>query len=293
MATSDDFDPDQATRDLMRKSLKIKRQFWAPIFDQKHVTWRKRNFRSLELLSTLPDISLLWSGLSSAQRTAWDVAASYSNLTGYQLFVKDTSYRINNNLAGLGTPNNNHQFKVLEWESAPGSEEFYLRQDHESEYTILVKNIGQKNAYTPVVITEVGTGVFSLEFDYFSDLDWTYEPDFFGVYIYFSGTKNGSPSSDSFWFDLEPQTDWTRFSEEFTPDLDEYDFYYVEFDAYPLNGLFRADNFNFYHDGQNWAFDPKCDNIDKEYYFRIDKWEFPWFVDSDIDPSKFESVYLE
>lgn len=58
--------------------------------------------------SYLQDIAELWN--NTVNQADWNLAAEQSEMTGYNLFVKDQSYRIKNNIAGCATPSIHHQY---------------------------------------------------------------------------------------------------------------------------------------------------------------------------------------
>lgn len=263
----------------MFRALRVENQYYAPKINRKDIVWNKRKYEDLVTQSQIDPCAELWAGLSESAKIRWNNAGAECGLNGYQLFVQDTSFRLLNNLRGLGSPSIYHQYKILEFETGDDCHEFYIIQEHLANYTIKQKNVGQKNAYTPVEIEEDITAPITLSFKYFADLEVDGVFDFFGCYITFYGVKDGHYASDSIWFDLDYSTGWVQFSEEMTPDLDIINQYYFEIDAYPLKGIFRMDDFKIEHDGQNWSFDSNCDRIDEKIIDYGDGWDYGWWLD--------------
>lgn len=293
MATVEDLDIDPALEDLMLECVKIRDRYGNPRIDKKLIVWRKRNYKELESLSQIIPAADQWDRLSSGEKSAWDTAASYCGLTGYQLFIQDTAFRILNGLLGFATPNIHHQYKVMEFITGDDCEEFYLFQTHPPSYWVYEHVPGTKNTFRWVEIEENIAAPFLLEFDYRSQLEATDAGVEYYVIVFFDGIKNGVPDYDAISFNLDLVTDWQRFSEELNPDLDTISEYWVEFDAVWVSGWVQFDNFNFFHDGQNWAFDPRCDNIDKQRFDIGLEYSYPWELDWGGTFESFDSIYID
>lgn len=240
----------------------------------------------------LNDLAPLWDSLSSSDQTLWGNAGAESGLTGYQLFVQDTSYRLNNGLTGLATPNNYHQYKVLSLEMSADIGEWSIIQEHFDFYYLRSAVSGRDEAFEWNLISEVGSSPLKIEFNYYSDLVSTDPDSDFYVKVTVHGLKNGLPVYDSFNFDLDLQTGWKSFSEELVVDMDSFDEYDFTIQAYYLTGTFRADNFNFEHDSQNWAWDPYCKNILDEIIYSYNEEQGAFVCSDSYEADFFGSKYI-
>lgn len=292
MAKVVDLNIDPALEDQMLKSIKIKRRYYDPSIDKKTIVWRKRNLKAFAAQSDFNPVAIFWENLSQTQKDLWSAAAAHCGLTGYQLYTQDKGYRIQNNISGNVIPDVHHQFMILDFLTEETAEEFYFGQDHYSPYYVLTKNVGQKNAYTPVYTEEEFAPPLLLEFDYKSDIIDVLEGEAYFYYdLWFSGIKDGSPAGDAFINDLPKQQDWTRFSEEFEPDLDLVTDYGFTIIGEGVRGQVQIDNVNFEHDGQNFAFDKNCNDVNAAIVYDVFGWEPAWWFDP-YDVAHAGSIYL-
>lgn len=283
-------DPD--VYDLMIKGVKIRNEYGDPRIDKKNIVWRKRNFKELDQQSVLDPVARLWNDLSYFRKQKWANSGAVCNLTGYRLFVQDTGFRVENNISGIANPRLDYQFKVLEFDSGDDCIEFHIYQDHPSNYTIKQRIEGKKNAYKEVDIEEIVSSSLLVEFWYYANLEQFDTDEVFEIIIWFYGFKNGSPDFDVFVVSLNPQTGWIQFSQEFTPDLDSIDYYYIEIWALNYTGIFRMDNLNLFHDSQNWAFDSRFDKMDLKHWDYGFGFYYPYVLDWGGTYNYFGMVYL-
>lgn len=79
--------------------------------------------------SFLSTIKLYWEALTPDEMEAWNTAADFVRRSGYQLFVKDMSYRMKNGLSLPGVPSEAHQTHGLMICNFGGGEEVRLQRD--------------------------------------------------------------------------------------------------------------------------------------------------------------------
>lgn len=261
-----DINPD--LKDSMLKGVNVKDRRTNVCIETKNIVWRKRNLKNFIADTPLDPVAVLWNNLSDADKALWNTAASHCGMTGYRLFVQDITYRIENSLPGVATPNNNHQYKVMKPSKVINEYILYALQVHDSSYQLKQYRSGSKLAYDWVEIEEVFAPPLKLEFDYYSDLINPYGYYSWTVRIRFNGTKDGSPVQEDITFDLDLQTGWTRWSEILSPDMDEISYYYVRFYGYHVSGTAYFDNINMEHGGQNYAINPNCDRANEVFYIR-------------------------
>ncbi len=292
MARVTDLDISPEVEDLMREGIKTGERHSYNRVDRKAVIWRKRNLKEVELRSQMDEAAVLWNNLSDANKALWSTAGSHCGLTGYRLFLQDTTYRLSHDIAGVATPNNHHQYKVFELVTGDDCPDFYLEQYHYTSNHIRVKVSGDREAYYWTDVSEPMTPPFLFEFDYYSDLELTGGGGEFQAYIRFHGTKGGVDSYDPHYFNLTLQTGWTRFSQNVTPDLDVVEWYDIGVLFYLTKGTFRMDNANSFHNGENFAFNPNCDRMLIRMVEGDDGPDFPWSFNWEAVPDFYGSKYL-
>jgi len=292
MAKAVDFDTTQEIEDLMEKALKIKRKDYDPSFDRKNIIWRKRNLKVFTEKSWLTEISVLWATLTTIQKTAWETAGAVCNLTGYQLFTQDTSYRLENSLSGVATPNNIYQYKVIHVYNANANWYLSFSQCHRESYDLFIKNPNQKNAYTPTPITENFVPPLKVEFYYKADLTPNPAGNTFHVTVCLVGMKDGVRVTDYQNVELNPSTDWIKFSQDFNLDVDYIYYYYVTIYMFKYTGEAFFDNFNIEHDSQNFAINPSCDDIFRLAYIHLGFKYYAWEQSGGGGDSYFRNDYL-
>lgn len=279
--------------DLMLASVKTKNRYYSNSIIDRKIAVGGRQYEKLESQSHMKKLGLMWQGLTQEKRDEWSSVAENCDLTGWQLFLQDVSFRLRANLPGFPILSQFRQYKGLVAYVPPDCSDFYIAQPHYVNYSVSIKNVGQKNARTWTEIEETMTAPFLIEFNYSSGFEPTGTGNLFFVEVSFYGTKSGAPAGDSFQFPLTQISDWNTFSEEITPDLDTITTYEVGIFGEEITGFLLLDNFNFYHDSQNWAYDPFCNHFDEYYYYILSSYVQSWQWDISGTGEFFENVYIE
>lgn len=292
MAKVSNLDIDPALEDSMLKSVKIQNKLYDESIIVRKIAVGAREYKQFKGMSYMKFVASIWNDLIEEERQNWSDTAENCNLSGWQLFLQELSYRIKNNFAGLPTLSEFHQYKILEAYIPPDNEDFFISQPHYVTYKKSTKNTGQKNARTFVDIEEEMTSPFLFEFSYKADLTETDLTNEFYIEISFFGTKDGAPDGETEKINLTKQTDWIRFSEEIESDLDTITTYEVSIMGKNVTGTIQLDNFNFYHDSVNYAFDPTCKDLLKYWYFILSSYVQSWQWDIAGRGSYFINKYI-
>lgn len=292
MAQATEFDPSSAEKELMLRALRVEKQYYDPKINRKDIIWTKRRIKDFIDASPLDSCAYIWDLLSTPTKDAWGIAGAYCGLTGWELFVQDTTYRIVNDLVGIASPRSKHQYKVMMCDMGSGNYPLSISQYHEPEYTLKTKNVGQKNAYTWLDIEEDITAPLTVSFNYSADLVEVGPTLSHYIDVWFQGKKDGATASDSFQENLKIDTGWITFSKNFTPDLDTITRYRVEIYIFKYTGIIMFDNFSFEHDGEDWAIDKYCNDVREEKYTHAG-YKYPaWKTGAFPDPMIHNSVYI-
>ncbi|MFZ2153995.1 MAG: hypothetical protein WAV16_02075 [Candidatus Moraniibacteriota bacterium] len=226
--------------ELWEKSCVLNTGFFGDKVDKKNIVWRKRNFKSLIAQSAFPSVAQLWGGLTEQEQFDWDDAGYWSGQSGWDLFVQDTLYRINNNIPGLAIPNVYHQFKVGRIQIESPAEEIEIRQN----YNVQFNDFASWAFNVLANLTSTGSGSFArirvhVEFHDPADdpgevVDWDWD------------------------YDISTNDEWDYFG-------DDYDFstlqifsFYFEVHIYKMRGTVYIDGTELIYNDQNLAYDSQC-----------------------------------
>lgn len=292
MAIVEDLTTDEATLDLMKLALKIRELIIGTSVEKKKTVYSREQLDVLIEQSQLDPLSLLWEVQGDDVKSNYSTAAGYSNLTGYQLFVQEVTYRLINGIEGIRKVFNAWQYKVWQITVDEASPEFYVWQEHPTEYYLRTKVPGTKNTYQWVYTEEYPEPDILVEFSYYNDFQYADDPDFFDWYLYVEGIRDGQDDADYFTYDLDVKADWAQVSELVETGFEEIYYYEFGIEQYPLYGKMWMDNLRLVHTSQNWAFDSRCELVGTRIIDYGDGPDFGWVLDADYDLVLLASIYV-
>ena len=221
--------------------------------------------RELELLarSYLVDIAALWFGLSEPQRQAWRDVSPFAGGNGWQLFVSDTSERMNLGLPGVATPSQFHQVRVGYLKIEAPATAIEIKQRHPKTYYRKERRAGTQSQYELVRITESFALPLILGINYKANLMSQGAGASALLYARVKSLYQGRDIYTDLTIELDLSTGWKYEEVELTSVLGLPLFYAVSFKLTNVRGDLWFDNPKMYHSGQNWAADPYCDFIDE------------------------------
>ena len=241
---------------------------------RKNTLLSKKSKRGISQRSLLTEISVAWASLSEAEKLAWSNAGAESNLNGWRLFVQDYCARRVNDLPDLATPSLLHQSWVGQLQIASPASEAKIIQAHPRNYYIYKKVVGTKSMYNPTLITEDITLPITLSLNYSSNLTAEGAEPYANIYAEIWYSYQGQNLSYILEIPLDLVCDW-QFATATTPSLVSY---VVGYDLYihlhDLRGDLYFDNIKVTHDGQNWARDPFCKDVNQGFtrnYYQVSK----------------------
>lgn len=221
----------------------------------------RKHIKGITQRSLLPQISVLWAGLSGAEKTAWSNAGAEMNLNGWRLFVQDCCARIYNEMSGVATPSLLHQSWVGNLKIASPATEIKIVQLHPRSYWISKKVSGTKSMYEPVLITEDLGLPCTISLNYSSDLTSTGSGSFAKFYARFWYSYQGANLFEELEIPLDFSTAWKNAEATLTTLLTYVVRVDLYFHLYNLQGNLYFDNVKLEHSGQNWVRDPFCKDI--------------------------------
>jgi len=282
---------------------------------RKTTLYSAKKKRALSARSLLPSISVLWDGLSPAEKTAWANAGAECDLSAWRLFVKDTSVRIKNDLVGVATPSLLHQIRVGNLKIEAPASELKIVQIHPRSYWVYRKVAGKKAMYEPVLITEDLALDFKISLNYRAELVADGPTPSAKFYARFWHSYQGADRYSDFVITLdldttaEPDDGWKKaeatislfgvgpFGDTTFAAESELLGYYIRYDLYfhlkDLTGSLFIDNVKVVHSSQNWVRDTNCDDINKSFtraFYQISK---RWAVVTLPSGASYESIYKD
>jgi hypothetical protein len=260
---------------------------------KKQTLFSYKKKKGLSQKSLLPQVAEVWATFSPEEKALWATVASYSNLTGWRLFVQDQCLRIVNDMEGSAVPSELHQSHVgLVHIEAPASEAKIV-QYHPHFYYVSKKVPKTKSQYAPVLVNEDFTLPLTISLNYSSDLTSVAEGSFAKFYAHVWHSYQGADRETDLTIDLDPQSGWTSGEATLTDVLG----YVVRYDLYfhfsGLQGEFYFDNVSAEHSAQNWVRDPFCKDINQGFtraFYQIPK---HWAGVILPEGSYFESIYKD
>ena len=209
--------------------------------------------------------SPIWRGLTTQQRGAWTTAGAFSAISGWQLFISDNAARVRNSLSYPVAPSNlwqvNSGYIVID---SPASN-ITLKQEHPLDYVVAEKIPGKSWKYEMKTIHEEFSLPITIKIRYKSNLTATGGGQIARYMAVVWTSYQGQDIYTPFAINFNPAVDWTL--EEITTSglygiIIGYTLY-IEIVGYTGELLF--DNLEANHSGSNWARDPRCDEINKQF----------------------------
>lgn len=281
---------DEEKRDFEKGLVQGDRFLFSKICGKKSIVSRKKKteLKNKSLFSTLGN---MWKSLDSSDVIAWNNAGAFCNKTGFNLFVQDQTYRLKNNLPGFATPSNLHQSFVGKIILENTIKDVSILQKHSHFYNIISPVIGKKTMVSAVKIVEDFALPLKIGLSYKSNFVASGENPFS---IFRANVWSAFQGENIYTYLEIPLTlvcDWQAAEATLSTvpgTLVKYDlcFYFND-----LQGSLFFDNIIAEHSGQNWAFDPFCENINNEPEKNINNTVKNWEIDGVNNNVSFFSEY--
>jgi hypothetical protein len=249
--------------------------------------------KGLNQKSLLPQISVLWNTLTTEQKEAWALAGAECKLTGWNLFVQDTCFRIVNDIAGLATPSTLHQSFVGKIVIADPATEIKIAQYHPNTYWVQKKVTGFKGMYEPKLVTENFGLPLEISINYKSDLTSCGAGSFAKFYARIFNSYQGHDDSQIVEIPFDFSANWKNATATISNLRGTIIGYTLFIELYNLRGTLLFDNIKATHNATNWVRDPFCKNIDITFtkaFFQIPK---NWVAVTLPEGAEYDSIYPE
>ena len=210
-------------------------------------------------------LSPFWTTLSDPAKNSWRDAAINSNLTNWQLYISDNAARIRDDIETPTTPSTIWQVRAGRILVEPPAFAVILRQDHPQQYVVANPVRGKSWKDELVTVDEIFDLPLELSISYKSNLTQVSpRPSlFFGARVWTS--YQGQDIFQNHTIRFDPVSDWTRGSLTISHQRGILIGYRLLLTVVGYNGELLFDNVSAFHTGTNWARDPRCDNINKEF----------------------------
>lgn len=206
-----------------------------------------------------------WRQLNDTQKDVWRDAAAYSSLTNWQLFISDNAARIRNSLELDVPPSELWQVRTGRLLIEAPATEIILKQEHPQDYYVAQKIPGTPWKYEVVNIVENFSLPLELQFRYKSDLTAEGGTQSARYYARIWTSYQGEDIQTDLEIPLDPSTDWTLETASISSLRGIIVGYTLFLEIVGYRGQLLFDNIRALHSGSNWARDPRCDDITKQF----------------------------
>jgi len=249
-------------------------RFIIPHVKVKRLFTSRSRKKALTQKSLLVSLAPVWAGFSSLVKDSWNYAGLVSGMSGFKLFIQDTSHRIANDLSGYATPNLLYQSMVGRMTVESPATSLTIVQLHPNTYFVNKKVSGTRSQYEPVLVTENISLPVDISISYKSDLvsAGAGSKARFFVIIYSNYQGNTIENTCSINFSLIH--DWERLTASISDVIGVFRGYTAFVEIHNCTGTLLFDNVSIVHGGQNWARDPYCNNIQQSFtkaFYQIPK----------------------
>lgn len=210
-------------------------------------------------------LSPMWRSLTTEEKQVWKDAATFSALSGWQLFVSDNSARIKASLPLVVPPSYYWQVRAGYIKIEAPADEIILKQEHPLDYWVSQKVVGKSYKSELVLLKENFTFPLLIAIRYKADLTPVGSEQVARYYARIKTSYQGKDIYTDLVLNFDPSTDWAYLDIEQSLIRGFFISYtlYLEISGY--TGEFFFDNIRAVHGGTNWARDPRCDNISKQF----------------------------
>jgi len=189
---------------------------------KKRTLFRREDIKNLPTYSLLTQCADAWFLLTSGEKAAWETAALACDLSGYNLFIQDKTYRLMNEIAGNATPNNYHQYLVGHLDIPEGAGDFLLKKVGNEIMSLPATLHINRNA---VLTADPAGGEFiKVRFSYVYD-------------------DGGGPEWQSDELSLAKSSSWGTETLAITQQTNPTGVFYLEIEGHNVKGDFYFDNF--------------------------------------------------
>lgn len=231
--------------------------------------------------------SPMWRALTTEEKEVWRNAGSYSGISGWQLFISDNAARARASLEFGIPPDELWQVRAGRIAITDPEGVVLLSQSHPLNYVVTQK-VRRMPWKEEVVAVQENFGLpLQIQIRYKSNLTPSdasfsqFGSDFYGDSFY--GGEGGGGGQVARFFarvvtsyqgvdrvrdlviDFDPSTDWELLTATLSTTYGYIISYTLFLEIRGYTGEILFDNIRAIHSGQNWARDPRCDNVSRQF----------------------------
>lgn len=268
--------------------------------------------------------SPMWRELTDEQKQVWRDASVNSSLSGWQLFISDNAARARASLEFGIPPDELWQVRTGRIEIDDPDGVVLLAQEHPLNYVVTQKMRGmawkeeivavQENFGLPLEIqiryksnlVPVGGGSYTpplgnaVDFSLLEytpptgSADFSFSSPVESVARFYARVVTSYQGKDrvrDLVINFDPNTDWELLTAELSTTYGYIISYTLFLEIRGYTGEILFDNIRAIHSGQNWARDPKCDNVSRQFTKGFSQ-VMPFWTPLDFGPGvSFASYY--
>lgn len=206
-----------------------------------------------------------WKALTTTEKNVWKTAATYSGISGWQLYVSDNSARIKNYLTEGVPPSNLWQVNGGRILIESPASEILLQQDHPLDYWVTQKIRGRSYKQELVLLRESFSFPLSLAIRYKSNLSAVGGTQIARFFARIKTSYQGIDRYNDVVLNFSASSDWALLETSFSGVRGIFISYTLFIEIFGYTGELLFDNIRAVHSGTNWARDPRCDDISKVF----------------------------
>lgn len=264
MAKTETIDIDTELQDSFSKAFEQRDRFVLSVLQGHKNEPSDRQKYNLRGQSLFKYLAPLWRELTTEEKSTWATAGAASNISNWQLFISDNAARIKNGLILDVPPSPIWQVRTGFLSIQSPATELKLIQEHPLDYWISRKMRGKPWKQELVKIQERITLPIDLQLSYKSDLTTVGGEQIakYSVILWYS--YQGVDHFDEYSIEINAEQDWTVDNIS-TPSsvVGHLIGYFLVIHIKGYTGEVLFDNIKAIHTEQNWARDPRCDDIGK------------------------------
>jgi hypothetical protein len=215
--------------------------------------------------SLFKTFSPFWRALDTSTKNIWKSAGAFNGLSGWQLFVSDNAARLNASLE-LGVP-----VSQL-WQVATGNividspaNKILLSQVHNKDSVVARKVRGASWKFELVALREDFGLPLEIQIRYTSNLTPVGGEQRARFFARVWSSYQGRDIYRDLILNFEEVQDWTLIFATLPTTYGYIIGYTLYIDIFGYTGTLKYDNVRAIHSGQNWARDPSCNEINKNF----------------------------
>lgn len=266
-------------------------RFNIPNVKVKRLFTSRRNKKGLTQKSLMISLASTWAGFSDAVKNSWNSAGLQCGMTGWRLFIQDTSHRISNGISGFATPSDLHQSLCGEIKIISPAVGLKIYQEHPQSYYVYKKVVGTRSQYEPKLITEDITLPIDITISYKSDLLSAGASPRARFFIIVYSNYQGLTKENVCEINFSLSHDWEKLTASISGVIGQFRGYTAFIEVYNCTGILLFDNVEIVHGGLNWARDPFCNNISQEFTKAFQQIPAHWTPETISDGAFYHSNY--